>query len=153
MPNIKDKSTVNAIAREFTSNGRNKTSALKAVGYKSSYYLGGRSDKAVWGNERVREAIAKIDAETAKKASRTVQQLDDMYAEDRTLARDLKQPSAAVSAVTGIARLYGMDKNADTANPDQATDLTAEDRVMLKAMVKEKQDKDMAKPKLLKDLG
>jgi hypothetical protein len=37
-----------------------------------------------------------------------------MYNAAYTLAEETKQPSAMVSAVTGIARLYGMDKDTQT---------------------------------------
>ena len=111
MPSVKDKSTVEAIARVFCGEGkRNKTETLKIVGYKPSYYLGGRSDKAVWGNERVIEAIKAIDAITSEKQERTLESLDKMQQKAYDLAIQLNQPSAAVSAGTAIARLYGMDK-------------------------------------------
>ena len=42
----------------------------------------------------------------------TIARVQAMYEADRELARQLKQPSAAVSATIGIARLYGMDKDA-----------------------------------------
>jgi len=66
MPSIKDASTVKAIARVFCGKAkRNKTETLRIVGYKPSYYLGGRSDRAVWGNVRVIAAIKAIDDEFA----------------------------------------------------------------------------------------
>lgn len=66
MPNIKDKSTVEAIAREFTSNGRNKTEALRTIGYKDSY-CDNNGTGVVYTNARVIEAIARIDADTGLK--------------------------------------------------------------------------------------
>ena len=68
MPNIRDKGTIEAIARVFCGEAkRNKTETLRIMGYKPSYYTGGRSDRAVWGNERVKAAIAKIDRKAAEK--------------------------------------------------------------------------------------
>lgn len=60
MPNIKDQSTVDAIAREYCSNGRNKTEALRTVGYKDSY-CDTRGIGVVYRNVRVIEAIRAID--------------------------------------------------------------------------------------------
>ena len=77
MPNIKDQSTVEAIAREYCDNGRNKLEALKTIGYKPSYYntLGiGR----VYSNIRVIDAIGRIDAET-RKDSRTTRELRQSF--------------------------------------------------------------------------
>ncbi len=64
MPNIKDQSTVEAIAREFTSNGRNKTRAMIAIGYDEAYSDSGKGHKSVYGNLRVIEAIKAIDDKT-----------------------------------------------------------------------------------------
>ena len=82
MPSIKDQSTVEAIAREYTSNGRNKTETLKAIGYSESYYNGGRSAEVVWGNERVIAAIARIDEKTAVKHEHNQQIAIDLLRSD-----------------------------------------------------------------------
>ena len=110
MPCIKDKSTVEAIARGFISNKRNKYKGLKAAGYAHRYAL--TCGQKLYEDIRVKEAIARIDAVSVKKSKRTVQTIDDMQQAAYDLAMRLKQPSAAVSAGTAIARLYGMDKDA-----------------------------------------
>jgi len=66
MPSIKDDSTVEAIACEFTSNGRNKSKTLKTIGY-TEKYANSRGLKVVFGNVRVKAAIAKIDAKRQAK--------------------------------------------------------------------------------------
>lgn len=66
MPNIKDKSTCDAIAREFCSNGRNKEQALISVGYTKSYARSGYAHTQIYANPGVKAAIAKIDAKMAK---------------------------------------------------------------------------------------
>ena len=66
MPNIKDDSTVEAIAREFTSNGRNKAKALETMGY-SKGYANTQGIIVVYSNVRVKEAIARIDDDSAEK--------------------------------------------------------------------------------------
>lgn len=77
-------STVEMVAREFCSNGRIKSKALKAVGYSHKYADSGRSGQCVFGNARVKAAIARIDAKDAKKLDHTrelaIQQLLDDYA-------------------------------------------------------------------------
>ncbi len=101
MPSIKDESTVDVIARIFCGEGkRNKTETLRIAGYKPSYCLGGRSDKAVWGNERVIKAIQAIDAKTEQEMgfSRT-QQLSRL-----TKAYDMANTSGSASAMTGAIR-------------------------------------------------
>ena len=126
MPSIKDQSTVEAIAREYCSNGRNKTEALKAVRYSKSYCEGGRSAEIVWGNERVKQAIADIDAKSAEKAEFTLQAYQAQLQDDRQLAIELKQPSAAVSASVAMGRSCGFDKDMQ-ASPDTPQDLTSEE--------------------------
>jgi DNA helicase IV len=123
MPNIKDQTTVQAIAREYCSNGRNKLEALKTIGYKPSYYNTLGIGK-VYSNIRVIEAIKAIDEDGAAKNEMTVERVQQMYIGAHDLAVEHNQPSAAVSAITGIARLYGMDKDAslDKQEPDVLTD-------------------------------
>ena len=125
MPSIKDQSTVEAIAREYCSNGRNKTEALKAIGYSKSYYEGGRSAEVVWGNERIIEAIRDIDASNAEESSYTVAQCQLEYEEARQMGITLNQPSAVVSAITGKARLFGFDKD-NQLQTDTPAELTPE---------------------------
>jgi len=67
MPSIKDKSTVEAIARIYYGEGkRNKTETLKIVGYKPSYYKT-RGLGVVYSNVRVKEAMKAVEAETMEK--------------------------------------------------------------------------------------
>ncbi len=68
MPNIKDESTVEAIARAFTGEAKRvKEQALRIVGYKPSYYLSGRATQVVYGNARVKDAIRRLDDIALKK--------------------------------------------------------------------------------------
>jgi hypothetical protein len=62
------------------------------------------------------------------RTARTVESIDDMYQQAYTLASTSNQPSAMVSACTGIARLYGMDKDTQ-ANPDQPLPMTEEQMI------------------------
>jgi hypothetical protein len=64
----------------------------------------------VYGNLRVKAAIDAIDDKHAAKAEYTVEQCQKEYEEIRQAAIAAGQLSAAATAVTGKARLYGMDK-------------------------------------------
>jgi hypothetical protein len=55
----------------------------------------------------------------------TVEKVQAMYQKAYDLAEGTKQSSSMVSAVTGIARLYGMDKD-NQAVVEQPLDLTPE---------------------------
>jgi predicted ATP-grasp superfamily ATP-dependent carboligase len=113
MPTISDPNVVRAIAREYIANGRNKVQALIEAGYKPSY---ARTVKgmSLYEKEAVKAAIAGYEADKRVDATMTVERVQGMYEEARQLAITNNQPSAAVSAVTGIARLYGMDKDTQT---------------------------------------
>lgn len=116
MPDIRDNSTVKEIARIFTSNGRDKIKTLLEVGYSDNYAKCGKGT-LLFTNPRVIDAIAKLDAVSAKNNVRTVQSIDSMQQVAYDLAIKLDQPSAAVSAGTAIARLYGLDKDTATQAP------------------------------------
>ena len=148
MPSIKDQSTVEAIAREFCSNGRNKEKALKTVGY-SDNYAEHRSDK-VLSNVGVKQAIAYIDAKMAEKTGFTIECAQQMYKEDRVFARKCNQAGAAVTATTGICRLYGMDKDSGSGKEDAPKPLSAEDLDVLRAMARRLTESELDRPKITK---
>lgn len=125
MPSIKDKSTVEAIARAFTSNGRNGEQALLSVGYSKAYARGGTSNK-LYSNVLVKAAIARIDEKSAVKQERTVESLDAMYQAGFDIAQTQKNPAAMATNATGIARLYGMDKDNDVGKGDKPVAITPE---------------------------
>ena len=64
----------------------------------------------LWENKKLIAAIARIDVAQAAQQARTVLSLDSMQQTAYDLAIKLNQPSAAVSAGTAIARLYGLDQ-------------------------------------------
>lgn len=70
MPSIKDKQTVDLIAKLFVANSMNKELTLKQVGYSDSYAetLGGQ---VVYGNIRVKQAIDKELTKVEAKAVAT----------------------------------------------------------------------------------
>lgn len=133
MPSIRDESTVEALALEFCSNGRAQEQAMLAVGYSKAYansYCG-----KLWDDPRLQAAIAKIDGEQAEIGHRTVAGIDKMYQAAHDVAIACNQPAAAISAITGIARLYGMDKDA-AVKEDLPADITAEEADLFRSMAK-----------------
>ena len=144
MPSIKDESTVEAVARAFTSNGRNKERALKTVGYSDNYAE--HRAECVLSNVGVKAAIARIDAKTAKRAEFTVEQYQNQLDEDRDMARALRQPSAAVSATVAKGRSCGYDRDNAMASIDNTAPLSDTDRQKLLDM-----GKALDGPKLAKE--
>ena len=68
----------------------------------------------------VRGRVAVLRERMAKKFEVTVESLTRELEEDRQLARDLKMPAAAISALSVKARIHGLDKQVmsnDPANP------------------------------------
>jgi len=74
----------------------------------------------VFNNGAVLGRVAELQAEQAKLYAVTIESLTADLREDRALAYSVKNPSAAVAAVMGMAKLHGFDKqiiSADTINP------------------------------------
>ena len=61
----------------------------------------------------IKEGLACKQTELAEKRGFKLEDAQRMYEEDRDFARKCRQSGAAVSATTGICRLYGMDKDAN----------------------------------------
>ena len=149
MPSIKDESTVNQIARVFCGYGkRDKGETLRVVGYAESTCISGKALEDIYGHLRVKAAIAKIDREQAEIGHRTVAGLDKLYADCYTEAQANNQPSAMVSAVTGIARLYNMDQPEGKA--DQPESITEEQAARWRAMADVATAELLNRPKLSK---
>ena len=128
-----------AFINEYLINGHNATAA-----YKKAYpNCKGEWDKLgprLRGKEGIRAEIDKRMAESVEKTDRTVESLDGMYQKAYDMAQGLKMPSAMTSSVTGIARLYGMDKDSGKGLPEG-----------LQIVINEPQAKPG--PKLAKDAG
>ena len=129
MPSIKDKSTVQAIAREFTSNGRNKAAALTKVGYSPAYvdnYCG-----KIWGNVGLTKEIARLDAENQAKVDITRELLvDKMYdiVDDKTSTRTERTRAASLIAdMIGAKREAAPNKEKEQAI---AARMTKEDKIL-----------------------
>ncbi len=125
MPSIKDQSTVEAIAREYCSNGRKKGKALKTIGY-SEGYSNTQGIIVVYSNVRVKAAIKLIDAKDEQKCEYTKEEAQRRLDAAYNLAIDDNQASAAVSAVVAANRMRGWDKDNDMGT-EKPRDLSDED--------------------------
>lgn len=123
-----------AFIQEYCSNGYNASKAYVSAGY-SSVNADGNAHRLIV-KDSIKAEIAKVRAKSVEKAERTVQSIDVMQQTAYDLALRLNQPSAAVSAGTAIARLYGMDKDAGTSGKDIPKPLSDKDLALLKAMAK-----------------
>lgn len=139
MPNIKDKSTVEAIAREFCSNGRNKLKALKTVGYQPSYYNTLGIGK-VYSNIRVIDAIARIDAKTEAKLEHNrdiaVKLLNEnlSYLTNRVEQGDVGAIQARTSVIRELDAISNLHSSTVHTEPEQPNALTDTDIDELKAI-------------------
>ena len=106
------------LAQVFVETG-NKTEAYRQAGYSTNC-----TARTITGNvmrlfrtAKVLNRVAELQAEAAERHAVTIESLTADLREDRALAYSVKNPSAAVSAVMGMARLHGLDKQVLTADP------------------------------------
>ncbi len=131
--------------------GNGIQSASKA-GYKGNDNTLGQAAHQLLKNSKAKTEKARIQTETGADVAYTVKQYQQDLIDDRTLARTLKQPSAAVSATVAMGRSMGYDKDNDAGGKDKAHALTDEDMARLKAMSKVLTDQDLAQgPRLAQD--
>ena len=83
----------------------------------------------------VKDYIARLEREMRVDTTMTVEKVQQMYLDAIDLAVKNNQPSAAVSGITGIARLYGMDKDA-SLDKQEAEALTPEELETLREQAK-----------------
>ena len=112
MSNILSNEKATAIAAEYCTNGFQKVMALLSMGYKPSY-ANSKVGLKIYDNDKVKTAIARIQAVQVAKTGYTVEQAQVEYEEARALAIKINQPAAAATAITGKARLFGFDKDAN----------------------------------------
>lgn len=104
--------------------GKSQTEAYSAAGYKGDRTNASRL--ATNGNIIAR--VAELQERGAKRAEITIESLTDMLREDRELARELKQPAAAVSAVDKLAKLYGhMIERKEVGRPGDFSRMTEDE--------------------------
>jgi len=125
MPDIRHPETVKAIARELIANGHNQEQALLTVGYGKCTARNGKGAQ-ICADKRVKDALREEEARLVKRSDYTIDNCDADYERVLDLSIELKQPSAAVSAITGRARLRGWDKDHQVTE-QPATVLTPEE--------------------------
>ena len=144
MPNIKDQSTVDAIAREYCSNGRCKGKALEAIGYSRAYAIdSGRGCEVVFSNVRVKEAIRAIDEAKQEKYEHNqdiaITKLYSDYAYLDTQARAGNIP--AIQARTAIVReldaITGQHSKTIVSRDEGAVMLTEEEQTWLDELARQ----------------
>jgi len=106
------------LAQVFVETG-NKTEAYRQAGYSTK-----GTDRTITGNvmrlfrdAKVLNRVAELQALAAKRNAVTIDSLTADLREDRALAYSVKNPSAAVAAVMGMAKLHGFDKQIISADP------------------------------------
>jgi hypothetical protein len=135
MPDIRDPNTVQAIAIAYIANGRNKEQALVDAGYAESYARTGHCAQ-LYARTDVKLAIHGQEVKYAEENGYSVAVCQAEYEQARVHAVALNQPSAEVSAITGKARLYGMDKDHEIGSKEAAVPVTAEQTEEYRAMAR-----------------
>lgn len=133
MPDIRDKHTRQALARAYIATDRDKGEAMRSIGYSKSYSVGGMLTK-LYENPRLIAEIERIEVEEAEKSGYSIAKSHVEYEQARQHAISLNQPSAEVSAITGKARLYGMDKDNDMGTKEQPQAITPDQIEFYKRM-------------------
>lgn len=83
-------------------------------------------------NGHVKGRVTQLQQQVAKKFEVTVESLTKEFEEDRQLARELGQPSAAIAATNGKARIHGLDKQVMSNDPDNPMPATINVNVVRK---------------------
>ena len=85
--------------------------------YRRSYNSDTMKSQTIWkkasellDKDHVRGRIQELQAEHRKAHDITVEKITTMYLADRALAHELANPSAAVAATTGLARLFALEE-------------------------------------------
>jgi phage terminase small subunit len=110
--------------------GETATAAYAAAGYAPN---DGNAIR-LKGNERISTRVAELQERSAIKVEMTAMDIVDMLREDRELAHKIEQPSAAVSAAMGMAKLLGFVKD--------KTELTGKDGNAIEIDQKVREDAD-----------
>ncbi len=94
----------------------------------------------------------RLQTKTGADVGYTIDKYQSDLDEDRTLARQLRQPSAAVSATVAKGRSMGYDKDNDAgSNKDQPDTLSPEDLTTLRTMAKAINEQGLQGPRLAQD--
>lgn len=126
MPSVKGKQLTAArrhFCRIYCINGHNAAQAYKEA-YPNSKSGWDAHGARLIGNDSIQAEISRIEAKAVQESGRTVESLDLMYQKGFDIAETQKNPAAMATNATGIARLYGMDKDNDMGTKDKPADIT-----------------------------
>lgn len=147
MPDIRDINTVQALARGFIDNKRDRSKGAQFAGYsKKTAYSGHVA--ILYARDDVKRAIHEIEARQAEIGNRSISGLDQMYQEGFDVAKTQRNPSGMATNTTGIARLYNMDQPEGKA--DQPASITEEQAARYRDMADAATADNLSKPKLSK---
>lgn len=96
--------------REYHANGHNGAQAYKTAYPNAKSGYSAHAARLIV-KDSVQRELRRLEAMTVVRGDYDVDACDEQYSDIIDLAIDLKQPSAAVSAITGRARLRGWDKD------------------------------------------
>ncbi len=153
MPCITDKKTVQLIAQTYCRNGRNKTRAMKEVGYGAGYADSGRGHRMVFGNVRVEQAIEDIDRENEEIKDEAASINDEYVMRKLIKGLRLAESKGDLVAIARFTELIGktmaMFKDKVVTDPAQPQLMSeAKRRALIEALKIVE-----ARPKLHKDTG
>lgn len=121
--------------REYHTNGHNGSEAYR-VAYPGCRVGHNVNASRLLTNDSIRSELSRLEAMTVVRGEYTVDACDKEYSDIIALAIQLKQPSAAVSAITGRARLRGWDKDTQV-NTEEPTDLNSDEATLYKEMAQQ----------------
>ncbi len=134
MANRLSQEKASGIAAAYMTNGFKKVEALLSIGYSDTY--ANNVGLKLFDNDRVKQAIAKIQAQATVEVGFSVTQAQQEYEDARVLSMSINQPSAAVSAVSGKAKLYGLINDSPAVSSDEASPLSDQQRTAAMAAAK-----------------
>ncbi len=118
MPTITNPGVIPALVTAFLLNDSDKGAAMRDIGYSENYSTNGHCAK-LFDRADVKTEIRRQRVELIKKTGYSKEQAHQDLIDDRRLARDQKQPSAAISADSQLIRLYGMDQVDGSSTAEQ----------------------------------
>ncbi len=135
--------------REYCVNGHNAAQAYRTAypNTRSGYNAHGAR---LIAKDSIKQEIRRLEAKSVLKVDYDIEQCDRQYSDIIALAIKLKQPSAAVSAITGRARLRGWDKDTQVTT-EQPIELTPEQAERYGRMADAAVAEQIAGPKLSKE--
>lgn len=155
MPSIKDESTVEALARAFTSNGRNRGKALRIIGYAESTCISGKALEDIYGHLRVKAAIARIDAKTEEKLDLSRAGQHAKLETAIQMALDAKNPAAYISGVREQNEMLGYhrDKAPNQEKVDEILARMTDEEIATRRIVAKMRTDALSGPKLNKEIA